>query len=165
MASNVRHILISFTDNASSSSEATDEQKKAAKASADKIYKEWQSGAKTEDSFAALAKEKSKDTGSAADGGLISGITSSANYVESFRNWATDSSRKVGDTGIVESEYGYHIMYFVGGTEQTYRDYMIENQLHSDDMQSWYDGLVKAITVNVLNTSKIRKDLVLASSK
>lgn len=112
MASNVRHILISFTDNASSSSEATDEQKKAAKASADKIYKEWQSGAKTEDSFAALAKEKSKDTGSAADGGLISGITSSANYVESFRNWATDSSRKVGDTGIVESEYGYHIMYY-----------------------------------------------------
>lgn len=114
MASNVRHILISFTDNASSSSEATDEQKKAAKASADKIYKEWQSGAKTEDSFAALAKEKSKDTGSAADGGLISGITSSANYVESFRNWAIDSSRKVGDTGIVESEYGYHIMYYSG---------------------------------------------------
>lgn len=114
MASNVRHILISFTDNASSSSEATDEQKKAAKTSADKIYKEWQSGAKTEDSFAALAKEKSKDTGSAADGGLISGITSSANYVESFRNWATDSSRKVGDTGIVESEYGYHIMYYSG---------------------------------------------------
>lgn len=114
MASNVRHILISFTDNASSSSEATDEQKKAAKASADKIYKEWQSGAKTEDSFAALAKEKSKDTGSAADGGLISGITSSANYVESFRNWATDSSRKVGDTGIVESEYGYHIMFYSG---------------------------------------------------
>lgn len=114
MASNVRHILISFTDNASSSSEATDEQKKTAKASADKIYKEWQSGAKTEDSFAALAKEKSKDTGSAADGGLISGITSSANYVESFRNWATDSSRKVGDTGIVESEYGYHIMYYSG---------------------------------------------------
>ena len=114
MASNVRHILISFTDNASSSSEATDEQKKAAKASADKIYKEWQSGAKTEDSFAALAKEKSKDTGSAADGGLISGITSSANYVESFRNWATDSSRNVGDTGIVESEYGYHIMYYSG---------------------------------------------------
>ena len=66
------------------------------------------------DSFAALAKEKSKDTGSAADGGLISGITSSANYVESFRNWATDSSRKVGDTGIVESEYGYHIMYYSG---------------------------------------------------
>ena len=114
MASNVRHILISFTDNASSSSEATDEQKKAAKASADKIYKEWQSGAKTEDSFAALAKEKSKDTGSAADGGLISGITSSADYVESFRNWATDSSRKVGDTGIVKSKYGYHIMYYSG---------------------------------------------------
>ncbi len=114
MAANVRHILISFTDDTSSSSEATDEQKKAAKASAEEIYKQWQSGAKTEDSFAALAKEKSKDTGSAADGGLISGITANSSYVESFRNWATDSSRKVGDTGIIESEYGYHIMFYSG---------------------------------------------------
>lgn len=139
MASNVRHILISFTDNASSSSEATDEQKKAAKASADKIYKEWQSGAKTEDSFAALAKEKSKDTGSAADGGLISGITSSANYVESFRNWATDSSRKVGDTGIVESEYGYHIMYY-SGSDYAWKS-AIRSAKASEDFEKQLDEL------------------------
>ena len=139
MASNVRHILISFTDNASSSSDATDEQKKAAKASADKIYKEWQSGAKTEDSFAALAKEKSKDTGSAADGGLISGITSSANYVESFRNWATDSSRKVGDTGIVESEYGYHIMYY-SGSDYAWKS-AIRSAKASEDFEKQLDKL------------------------
>lgn len=139
MASNVRHILISFTDNASSSSEATDEQKKAAKASADKIYKEWQSGAKTEDSFAALAKEKSKDTGSAADGGLISGITSSANYVETFRNWATDSSRKVGDTGIVESEYGYHIMYY-SGSDYAWKS-AIRSAKASEDFEKQLDEL------------------------
>lgn len=139
MASNVRHILISFTDNASSSSEATDEQKKAAKASADKIYKEWQSGAKTEDSFATLAKEKSKDTGSAADGGLISGITSSANYVESFRNWATDSSRKVGDTGIVESEYGYHIMYY-SGSDYAWKS-AIRSAKASEDFEKQLDEL------------------------
>ena len=139
MASNVRHILISFTDNASSSSEATDEQKKAAKASADKIYKEWQSGAKTEDSFAALAKEKSKDTGSAADGGLISGITSSANYVESFRNWATDSNRKVGDTGIVESEYGYHIMYY-SGSDYAWKS-AIRSAKASEDFEKQLDEL------------------------
>ena len=139
MASNVRHILISFTDNASSSSEATDEQKKAAKASADKIYKEWQSGAKTEDSFAALAQEKSKDTGSAADGGLISGITSSANYVESFRNWATDSSRKVGDTGIVESEYGYHIMYY-SGSDYAWKS-AIRSTKASEDFEKQLDEL------------------------
>lgn len=139
MASNVRHILISFTDNASSSSEATDEQKKASKASADKIYKEWQSGAKTEDSFAALAKEKSKDTGSAADGGLISGITSSANYVESFRNWATDSSRKVGDTGIVESEYGYHIMYY-SGSDYAWKS-AIRSAKASEDFEKQLDEL------------------------
>ena len=133
MASNVRHILISFTDNASSSSKATDEQKKAAKASADKIYKEWQSGAKTEDSFAALAKEKSKDTGSAAGGGLISGITSSANYVESFRNWATDSSRNV------ESEYGYHIMYY-SGSDYAWKS-AIRSAKASEDFEKQLDEL------------------------
>jgi hypothetical protein len=33
--------------------------------------------------------------------------------VKNFENWSTDDSRQYGDTGIVESDYGYHIMYFV----------------------------------------------------
>ena len=99
----------------------------------------FRSGAKTEDSFAALAKEKSKDTGSAADGGLISGITSSANYVESFRNWATDSSRKVGDTGIVESEYGYHIMYY-SGSDYAWKS-AIRSAKASEDFEKQLDEL------------------------
>ena len=108
-------------------------------------------------------KNNTADTASASTGGLYENINPGSNYVTSFKDWALEDHQP-GDTGIVETEYGYHIMYFVGGSEQTYRDYMIENQLHSDDMQSWYDGLVEATTVNVLNTSKIRKDLVLASS-
>ncbi len=114
LASDVRHILVSFTDDASSTTEATDEQKAAAKKSAEEIYKQWKDGEKTEDSFAALAKEKSADEGSAVDGGLISGITSNSSYVTNFLNWSIDSKRKAGDTEIIESEYGYHIMYFCG---------------------------------------------------
>ena len=34
--------------------------------------------------------------------------------VESFDAWCFDSSRKPGDTGIVKTNYGYHVMYFVG---------------------------------------------------
>lgn len=114
LASDVRHILVSFTDDANSTTEATDEQKASAKKSAEEIYKQWKDGKKTEDSFAALAKEKSADEGSAVDGGLISGITSNSSYVTNFLNWSIDEKRKAGDTEIIESEYGYHIMYFCG---------------------------------------------------
>ena len=112
-AYDVRHILVSFVDDPSAQqTEPTKEQKDAAKKNADAIYAEWKNGAKTEDSFAELAKAKSKDEGSAQQGGLIAGVTSDANLVEPFLKWTIDSKRKPGDTGIVETEYGYHIMYF-----------------------------------------------------
>ncbi len=112
IAVDVRHILLSFLEDPSdTTSTPTDKQIAAAKASADEIYKQWQAGDKTEDSFAALAKEKSKDTGSAQDGGLITGITASSSYVESFLEWCFADNRKVGDHGIIESSYGYHIMF------------------------------------------------------
>ena len=38
--------------------------------------------------------------------------------VKPFENWIYDSSRQVGDTGIVKTNYGYHIMYFVGRQEE-----------------------------------------------
>ena len=163
---NVRHLLVAFeggTKDSSGNTTYSDEEKAAAKTKAEELLEQWKSGDATEDSFAELVKNNTADTASASTGGLYENINPGSNYVTSFKDWALEDHQP-GDTGIVETEYGYHIMYFVGGTEQTYRDYMIENQLHSDDMQSWYDGLVEATTVNVLNTSKIRKDLVLASS-
>ena len=160
---NVRHLLVAFeggTKDSSGNTTYSDEEKAAAKAKAEELLEQWKSGDATEDSFAELVKDNTADTASASTGGLYENINPDSNYVTSFKDWALEDHQP-GDTGIVETEYGYHIMYFVGGSEQTYRDYMIENQLHSDDMQSWYDGLVEATTVNVLNTSKIRKDLVL----
>ena len=164
---NVRHLLVAFeggTKDSSGKTTYSDEEKAAAKTKAEELLEQWKSGDATEDSFAELVKDNTADTASASTGGLYENINPGSNYVENFKNWALEDHQP-GDTGIVETEYGYHIMYFVGGSEQTYRDYMIENQLRSDDMQSWYNGLVEATTVNVLNTSKIRKDLVLASSK
>ena len=139
-AVDVRHILISFLDDPSDTTTApTDEQKSAAKKSADEIYKQWQSGAKTEDSFAALAKEKSKDSGSAEDGGLITGITSTSSYVEPFLNWCFADGRKVGDNGIIESTYGYHIMYCSGiGSEW---NNTIRNSKASEDFEKEMEEL------------------------
>lgn len=121
----VRHILIcpeSDDESTDDSSEVTytDEQWKAAEEKAQSILDEFNNGDRSEYSFALLAEENSEDTASTTSGsndlfgGLYSGVTQ-GEMVSEFENWALDSSRKYGDTGIVKSEYGYHIMYYVGG--------------------------------------------------
>lgn len=37
--------------------------------------------------------------------------------VAEFENWSYDATREVGDTEIIETVYGYHVMYFVGTSE------------------------------------------------
>ena len=107
----VRHLLVQF--DTEDTSKVTDAQKEAAQKEAKALLDEWLAGDKTEESFAALVKEKTDDTASAETGGLYEGIRTSDNYVAAFEDWSFDESRKAGDYGIVETEYGYHIMYFV----------------------------------------------------
>lgn len=163
---NVRHILVGFTGGTKDDDGNTvysDEEKAAAKAEADEILAQFQAGEQTEDAFAALASEKSDDTGSKQNGGLISNIIPTSNYVENFLNWAIDDARTPGETGIVETEYGYHVMYFVGDSEETYRDYLITNTLRSEDMTEWEDSLVESAALDVKNTKNVPMDLVLKS--
>ena len=131
----VRHILIA-PETDEGSTEATEEQKAAAKAKAEELLEQWKSGEATEDSFAALAETESADTSSAVNGGLISGITPTSSYVESFRDWAVDPARTAGDTGIVESDYGYHIMYYVGKGLPVWQS-TAQSALLSQDYNDW----------------------------
>lgn len=164
---NARHILVSFvggtTDSSTGSTTYSDEEKAAAKAKAQELLDQWKSGEATEASFAALATENTTDPGSAENGGLYENIYP-GQMVASFNDWCYDSSRKAGDTGIVETNYGYHVMYFVGNAQQTYRDYLITNDLRSDDMEEWYSGLIDALSVTDGDTRYIRTDLVLNRS-
>ncbi len=108
----LRQILISFQDDPQSQEEATTEQIAAAKNKAEEVYNTWKSGEKTETSFAEIAKTASTDTGSAENGGLYEDVTVGS-MVAPFENWCFDPARKAGDTDIVKTEYGYHIMYMV----------------------------------------------------
>ena len=83
--------------------------------------------------------------------------------VTAFNDWCFDSSRKSGDTGIVETEYGYHVMYFVGNTDITYRDYQIQSELRSADVEQWHTDMLAAVTVTDGKINYIRTDLVLQS--
>ena len=162
---NVRHILIKFeggtTDSTTGTTTYSDEEKEAAKQKAEEILDEWMSGDATEDSFAALANEKSDD-GDGTTGGLYENVYP-GQMVSSFNDWCFDESRQTGNTGIIESQYGYHVMYFVGKSDTTYRDYQIETELRNTDTQEWYDATVEAMPMTDGDTKYIRKDLVISA--
>ncbi len=98
---NVRHILVSYDDF---------DSKEAAKAEAERIYALYNGGSEAD--FALLATRYSSDTGSYSVGGLYKRVEKGS-MVEEFDEWCFDSSRKNGDTAIVATSYGYHVMYFV----------------------------------------------------
>ncbi|MBQ7000691.1 MAG: peptidylprolyl isomerase [Oscillospiraceae bacterium] len=164
---NVRHILIT-PEHSHEEGEThedgetySEEELSAAKATAEEILKGWQSGEATEEAFAQLANEKSAD-GDGTTGGLYENVYP-GQMVDSFEQWCYDASRKAGDTGIVESTYGYHIMYFVGDSDVTYRDYQIENALRDADVQTWYDATVGTVEIVDGDTKYINTSLVLSN--
>lgn len=117
----VRHILIApegGKENEDMTVTYSEEEWDACLEKAEAVYKEWKDGAATEESFAALVPTYTADGGSSTTGGLYSGITKDSSYVEPFLTWCMDEDRKVGDTGLVKTEFGYHIMYFSATVEQ-----------------------------------------------
>lgn len=153
---NVRHILAIFEG-------STEENKKAAKEQAEKIYKEWLEGEKTEDSFAELAKEYTDDSNGDA-GGLYENVYP-GQMVPSFNDWCFDESRLSGDHGIVETEYGYHVMYYSGDSDTTFRDFMVSGDKQYEDLNAWQTALNEASTQEILDTSGVDLDYVIYESK
>ena len=82
-------------------------QEKALEA-AQKILAEYNTGDRTKESFEELANKNTEDSGVFYDN------IKKGDMVEAFENWVYDEERKAGDVDIVETEYGQHIMYFVG---------------------------------------------------
>jgi len=80
------------------------------------ILDAWLAGEHTAESFAKLATEKTEDGGSKTNGGLYTD-TWKGKMVQEFNDWCFDESRKPGDYGLVKSQFGYHIMYFVDSEE------------------------------------------------
>lgn len=106
----VRHILIKFPET-KEGEEVSAADNAATKTKADTIFAEWEAGDKSSESFIDLAKEKSEDTGSKEDGGLIPDFSPTSNYVQPFLDWSFAGGRKLGDAGVIETQYGYHVMY------------------------------------------------------
>ncbi|MGN0298376.1 MAG: peptidylprolyl isomerase [Lachnospiraceae bacterium] len=126
---NVRHIL--FTADTYGSEEE-------AEAKAEEILQQWKDGDATEDSFAELADEYSEDSPA---GGLYENVYE-GQMVEEFENWLFDDSRKVGDVDIVQTSFGYHIMYFAGDGDEQWK-YDVKSDMISKAMQEKYDAVAE----------------------
>ncbi|MGX8692529.1 MAG: peptidylprolyl isomerase [Clostridia bacterium] len=142
---NVRHILIQ----AEKGEDGTwsEEALAAAKAEAERILAEYEAGARTEESFAALAEQYSTDEGSKANGGLYENVAK-GQMVQEFNDFCFAEGRRSGDTGIVygtNGQYaGYHVMYYVGEGE-LYSELLARNSLTEKAIESWLNDAAPAV--------------------
>lgn len=164
----VHHLLKAFeggTKDKDGNMTYTDAEKETAKEKAEKLLADWEKmeGGKTLENFKELVKKNTDDTGSKENGGLYENISYDQSYVEPFLNWCIDESRKVGDVDIIETEYGYHIMYFAERNEMNYRDLLITTEMRSEDTNKWYEEQLKTATATAKDLEWIDLDIVIGN--
>ncbi len=163
---NVRHLLVKFEggtqDEETGDTVYSEEEMNKAKEEADGYLKTWKEGDATEESFIELVKEHSDDS-SAEDGGLFEDINPASEYVPEFLNWSIDPNRQKGDAEVIKTQFGYHVMYYVGDDEKSYRDFMIENEMRDAAQEEWYKGIIDPVTGTMADTSKMTLDLILSA--
>lgn len=148
----VRHILIE--PESDENGEISDEAWETAEKEAREVLEEWKNGEATEDSFAALANERSADGGSNTNGGLYDNVAP-GDMVAEFDGWCFDESRKPGDTDIVKTQFGYHIMYFVGQTEEYAWKTIVANEMCYKDYQTWLEELLSQYEVELMEDADV----------
>lgn len=137
----VRHILF-LTQDSQTGKALSDEEIQKAKNKASETLAKWKAGDATEESFATFATDLTEDTGSSSNGGLYENVVP-GQMTGAFDKWIFDDSRKAGDTDIVESDYGYHIIYFVS-KNGTYADSAIRSTLASEDLEKFSDEILES---------------------
>ncbi len=135
----VRHILI-IPSEQNEDGTYTDEAWQEAEKTAQALLDEWKAAEASEESFAALAGEHSEDPGSASNGGLYTDVYP-GQMVEPFEAWCFDDARRAGDTGIVKTDYGYHIMYYVAQGSEIYWLETARGDYQSEQAASFEDAM------------------------
>lgn len=115
-----------------------------AKAKAEEILEQLKSSSVTKESFEAVANEYTADSGVFYDN-VVPG-----QMVTSFDEWLFDEERQVGDLDIVETDYGYHVMYYLGEDAEwpvwkvTGRSYVV-----NEHYETWYESAKESYKVTV----------------
>ena len=148
----VRHILIAFpTDDDGNAEDLTDDQKLEYYEKAKSVYDQYLANP-TEDNFSTLASTNSEDPGSKDNGGLYEEVNV-GDMVDAFNDWCFDASRKPGDTGIIETEIGYHIMYYVGNDHDEAWKTTVKTALSNEAFNSFDTETLKGDTYKLTESS------------
>lgn len=161
----VRHILFKLTEdetdddgNKTTKQVRTDEE---AKALAEKTLNDWVADGATEDKFIELAGTLSEDPGSSDNGGLYEDVSKSSSYVQEFLNWCFADGRKVGDYGIIKTDYGYHIMYMSKIPETAEWQTQIKEDLANSEYEEFFKGITEdkkyAASLNEFFAGRVQK--------
>lgn len=167
----VRHLLVAFENEdgqySSTNTEFTDEEKAAALERAEELLAEYKAGEMTEEAFTELlnkySDDRDEDAETANNEGLYSDITPDSSYVESFRTWAC-ADHEVGDVEIIESIYGYHIMYYVGADDLNYRDSLINADMIDEAYDAWEEEILAATDAVTGNLNFVNGDFIIPTS-
>ena len=129
----IRHILFKSTTYGSLES---------AHAKAKEIYDAWVADGAKEESFIELCKEHSED-GNAQTGGIYENVTP-GQMVETFNDWIFEEGRVYGQHGIVDTDFGAHLMFFVEKHESEDWVAQVRDSLTSEAYRKDYERLEKA---------------------
>ncbi len=151
--SKVSDILVEGSDeiDLKATSAAQEAADSAVYAEAEDLLNAWIANGAKEEDFITMANNHSDD---GAVDGLYEKVTK-GKMVEAFENWCFDETRKPGDYGIVETPYGYHLMYFVGENEPIWKDTAKSLVLQ--------DEYLKIYEANVEKYPIVKNDVVIAS--
>lgn len=104
---------------------------------AQKLLDAYLAGAKTEEAFGEMANKHSEDqNGKVTNGGLYADVQT-GQMVRPFDEWIFDDSRTPGETGLVKTEFGYHVMYFVS------RNGPVDAWLYAEDRKAGDSEMIK----------------------
>ncbi|MBQ8551476.1 MAG: peptidylprolyl isomerase [Clostridia bacterium] len=132
----VRHILLSDTTYGS---------REGASAKAKELLSQIKNEGMDSDDFALLVLEYSEDQGSYYSGGMYKNITQ-GQMVDTFDEWCFDPDRRAGDTDIIETDLGVHVMLFESaGSEEWQAD--VAEHIISERFDAYLEAVSMQYTV------------------
>ena len=131
---NLRHIFFPIGDSADAAIIAE------AKANADATLEQFLAGEQTAEAFTAIAQEKSPSEDS-----LMENVFSDH---PQFGTWAFNGESQPGDSTVVESAIGYHVVYFVEHGSN-YQDFRVESDMRTSETATWMEE--QSATVTIVN--------------
>ena len=136
------------------------------KANAEKVLASLKASSDLKADFAEAAKEYSKDPGSAQNGGDLGWPNPQQPFVEEFQK-AIDGLKLNQMSGLVETEYGYHIILITDEREATTKSLdeveaqiadLLVNQKRNEAYQSLLEELHENATIKILDPAVLAYD-------